>query len=280
MKQDKPASPFISNTERYQPRITPVPERLRDKVALITGSGRGIGKAIAVRFAQEGAAVVVADKDIDAARETVAEVEALGGRAIALEVDVSDRRAVDEVVNAAVEEFQAIDILVNNAGIIVFGLLMECRLEDWDRMMAVDLTGGFHCTQAVGRQMIKQGRGGRMIHIGSTASLAPPPYQAAYSIAKAGLLMLSKTAAMELVDHEITSNILCPHGAVTDINREVLSDPALMAKVESMIPAKRLAKVEEIAAAAAFLASDEAAYITGAALMHDGGVLNSTLWHL
>ena len=280
MKQDKPTSSSISNTERFQPHITPVPERLRGKVALITGAGRGIGKAIAVRFAQEGAAVVVADKDVDPARETVAEVQALGSRAIAVEVDVSDRRAVDEVVTAAVEEFRAIDILVNNAGIIVFGLLMECRLEDWDRMMAVDLTGGFHCTQAVGRQMIKQGRGGRMIHIGSTASLVPPPYQAAYSIAKAGLLMLSRAAAMELVGYEITSNILCPHGAITDINREVLSDPALMAKVESMIPAKRLAKVEEIAAAAAFLASDEAVYITGAVLMHDGGVLNSTLWHL
>jgi len=126
--------------------------------------------------------------------------------------------------------------------------------------------------------MVKAGHGGRMIHIGSTASLLPTAEQGAYCVAKAGLRMVSRMAAMELAPHGITSNLLCPQGAVTDINRELLSDPVVMAKLEGNIPAGRMAKTEEIAAAAAFLASDEAAYITGAELVHDGGATISSLW--
>ena len=268
----------LSNTERYQPRITPVPDRLLGKMALVTGSARGIGRAIAMRLAQEGAGVTVVDCDVAAANETAADLAALGARAAAVKADVSDYHAVARMVDAAVEQMGAIDILVNNAGIIVFGSLMECRREDWDRMMAVDLAGAFYCTQAVGRRMIAQGSGGRMIHIGSTASLLPTPHQAAYCIAKAGLRMLNSMAALELVGYGITSNLLCPEGAITDINRELLADPAVMAQLESHIPAGRLAHVEEIAAAVAFLASDEAAYITGAELVHDGGASIKSLW--
>lgn len=155
---------------------------------------------------------------------------------------------------------------------------MECRLEDWHKVLAVNLTGAFNCTQIVGRQMISQGRAGRMIHVGSTASLLPTAQQGSYCVAKAGLAMISKIAAMELVKYGITSNLLCPEGAVTDLNRDVLRDPAVMSKIEAMIPAGRMARVEEIAAAAAFLASDEAAYITGTELLHDGGATVSALW--
>jgi NAD(P)-dependent dehydrogenase (short-subunit alcohol dehydrogenase family) len=155
---------------------------------------------------------------------------------------------------------------------------MECRSEDWDNMLSVDLTGAFYCCQITGRQMIRQGRGGRMIHIGSTASLLPTAQQGAYCVAKAGLRMLSRMAAMELVQYGITSNLLCPEGAVTDINRDLLRDSAIMSRLEMTIPAGRLARVEEIAAAAAFLASDEAAYITGAELVHDGGATIGGLW--
>ena len=267
-----------SNTERFQPHITPTPDRLKGKVAVITGSGRGIGRAIALRFAQEGADIVIADKDWESAHRAADDVRGLGVRAQAFNADVADRQSIKQMLQGTIKEFEAVDILVNNAGIIVFGGLMECRHEDWDKMLTVDLTGAFHCTQIVGQQMIRQGRGGRMIHVGSTASLFPTAQQGAYCIAKAGLRMLSRMAAMELVRYDITSNLLCPEGAITDINRDLLHDPAIMSQLETKIPAGRLAKVEEIAAAAAFLASDEASYITGAELVHDGGSTISALW--
>jgi glucose 1-dehydrogenase len=269
---------MTSRTELFQTRITPVAGRLKDKVALITGGAKGIGKAIAIRFAQEGADVVITDKDEAAGLETADELRALGRKALSAPADVADRAAVEGMVQRVLSDFGQIDILVNNAGIITFGSLMNCRLEDWNRMLAVDLTGSFHCTQIVGQHMMKRGLGGRMIHIGSTASLLPTAEQGAYCVAKAGLRMVSMMAAMELAPHGITSNLLCPQGAVTDINRELLSDPAVMAKLEGNIPAGRMAKTEEIAAAAAFLASEEAAYITGAELLHDGGATISSLW--
>lgn len=271
-------SGYISSTDRYNPRITPTPDRLRGKVALITGGAGGIGKAIATRFAQEGSDVAIADLDVTAGNETAEELAKLGVRSIACGVDVAQRDQVAAAVQRTRGELGGVDILVNNAAMIVFGSLMECRLEDWNRMLAVDLTGAFHFTQLVGKVMIAQGRGGRMIHIGSTASLFPAAQQAAYCVAKAGLLMMSRTAALELVSYNITSNLLCPQGAVTDINRSLLSDPQMMNALEESIPAHRMAKVEEIAAAAAFLASDEAAYITGAELIHDGGTTISSLW--
>lgn len=267
-----------SNTESYKARITPTPERLAGKVALVTGAARGIGKAIAVRFAQEGADVCIVDKDQVQAEQTAHEVEKLGVRAIVARADVSDRDEVERTVQQTAESLGSIDLLVNNAGMIIFGSLMDCRVEDWDKMIAVDLTGAFHFTQFAGRCMIEQSRGGRMIHIGSTGSILPAPQQSAYCIAKAGLRMMSRCAALELVGHNITSNLLCPHGAVTDINRELLRDEAVMQALEDNIPAGRLATVEEIAGAAAFLASDEAAYITGTEMLHDGGCSISSLW--
>ena len=267
-----------SNTEAYQPCITPTPERLRGKAALITGGARGIGKAIALRFAQEGADICIVDKNLPEAEQTAKEAESLGVHAVALHVDVSDRTAVERMVKQAIDALGFVDLLVNNAGMIVFGSLMECRPEDWDRMLAVDLTGAFHVTQFVGRHMVEQRRGGRLIHIGSTASLLPTAQQSAYCVAKAGLMMMSRCAAMELVGHNITSNLLCPQGAITDLNRDLLRDSAIMEALEKNIPAHRMATVEEIASAAAFLASDEAAYITGTEIIHDGGSTISALW--
>lgn len=247
-------------------------------MALVTGGAHSIGKAIALRFAEEGADVCIVDKDLQGAEEAAQQVKQFGVRAVALLGDVSDRPRVEAIVKQTVDEFGGIDLLINNAGIIVFGSLMECRVEDWNRMMAVDLTGAFHFTQLVGRQMIEQGRGGRMVHLGSTASLLPTPQQSAYCVAKAGLMMLSRAAAMELADFKITSNLLCPQGAITEINRELLSDPAILQSLEDHIPAHRLSTVEEIAAAAAFLVSDEACFITGTELIHDGGSTISGLW--
>ena len=185
---------------------------------------------------------------------------------------------VEAMMKAVIREFMGLDILVNNAGTIAFGSLMECTISDWERTIAVDLTGALRCTQLAARCMIQQARGGRLIHIGSTASLFPAPQQGAYSVAKAGLMMMSRTAAMELAGYGITSNLICPHGAVTDINRDLLSNPETMARLEMHIPAKRLAKVEEIAALAAFLASEESSYMTGSELVHDGAASISALW--
>ncbi len=269
---------YASKTHSYKPHLTATPERLRGKVALITGGARGIGRAIALRYAQEGADVVLVDKDLVPAEETAQAVRDVGVKAAAFQADVGSRKQVESVVRDVVGRFEGVDILVNNAGIIVFGSLMECRQEDWDRMLAVDLTGAFHFTQIVGQAMVARNRGGRMIHVGSTASLLPAAKQAAYCVAKAGLSMMSRVAALELAGCGITSNLLCPQGAVTDINRELLSDPAVMQALERSIPAGRMATVEEIAALAAFVASNEAAFITGAELVHDGGAVISGLW--
>ncbi|MCC7341701.1 MAG: SDR family oxidoreductase [Bryobacterales bacterium] len=268
---------YESNTSLYRPRVTPVRGRLAGRNALITGAARGIGRAIAERFLQEGAAVAITDIDGEGAAAAAAELDC-GGVALSWKLDVSNRAEVESVLDEAAARMGGVDILVNNAGVIVFGSLMECSIGDWERMMAVDLTGALHCTQVAARLMIGQGRGGRLIHIGSTASLLPTAQQAAYCVAKSGLRMLSKVAAMEFVKHGITSNLLCPEGAVTEINRELLSDPAVMGRLEAMIPAGRMGTVEEIAALAAFVASSEADYITGAELVHDGGAVNGALW--
>lgn len=268
----------MSDDKRLSRLSTPVAGRLQSKAAIVTGAAKGIGRAIAVRLAAEGASVVIADVDEERAAETQRQIESDGGLSICVGADVSCEEQVTAMTARCVERFGGIDVLVNNAGIIVFGSLLDCKSADWDRMMAVDLAGAFKCTQAAARQMIGQGRGGRLIHIGSTASLLPAPEQAAYCIAKAGLAMLSRMAALEWAPHSITSNLLCPLGAVTDINRELLSDPKVMSQLESQIPVGRLATVEEIAAVVAFLASDEAEYITGTEFVHDGGVSISGQW--
>jgi glucose 1-dehydrogenase len=251
---------------------------LQGKVALITGGGNGIGRAIALRFAQEGADIVIADIDETSSERTAEQIRAYGRDCLCIPTDISSRTQVEELVSRSLDHYSRIDILINNAGVVIFGSLIECRLDDWSRMLSIDLTGALHCTQLVARHMIERNRGGRMIHIGSTASLYPTSQQGAYSVAKAGLGMLSATVAMELAPYRITSNLLCPEGAVTDINRELLRDPATMAELESRIPLGRLSTTDEIAAAAAYLASDEAAYMTGTEMVHDGGVTKSSLW--
>lgn len=269
---------MTSNTEKYRPNITPSPDRLKGKVALITGGAKGIGRAIALRFAQEGADIAIADIAADAMFSTEKEIRGLGRECLAERVDVTNRENVEAAVQAIADHFSAIDILVNNAGIILFGSIMDCTPEDWKRMLDVDLTGALYCTQVVGKHMKQCNRSGRILHIGSTASLLPTAQQGAYCVAKSGLRMVSRMAAMELAPYGITSNLLCPEGAVTDMNRDLLSDPHVLHKLEDKIPAGRFGTAEEIAAAAAFLVSDEAAYINGAELVHDGGITISPLW--
>lgn len=257
----------------------PEAQRLKDKIALITGGARGIGKAIGLRFAEEGADVIIADVDMPAAEQTATEITAKGRKAKAYAADVSVRDQVEKAVEAALRDFDHIDILVNNAGIVIFESLLDCSEEAWRRQLDVDLTGAFFVTQIVGRHMVDRGQGGRMIFNTSAGEKYPAPYQIAYCVAKAGMNMLAKSAAMEFAPHNITVNCIASMGALTDINKEQFADPEVMRKFCEAVPLGRIGTVEEIAGIATFLASEDAAYTTGATIPHDGGIWTRALWY-
>jgi NAD(P)-dependent dehydrogenase (short-subunit alcohol dehydrogenase family) len=248
------------------------------RVAIVTGGAKGIGGAIADRLAAAGATLAIFDVD-DAARDRkIAELSERGTTARGFRVDVSDRAQVEAAVTEVEDGLGPVHILVNNAGMIVFGSLLECDDADWSRMLAVDLYGVYVCTQVVGRRMVANGTRGVMVHIGSTASYKPAPSQFAYCVAKAGVKMVSDFAAAELVEHGIRSNLVAPMGAVTDINRDLLADPAVMEALEAALPSGRLATPDEIAAAACWLCSDDSAYVSGSTLLHDNALLSRAIW--
>jgi NAD(P)-dependent dehydrogenase (short-subunit alcohol dehydrogenase family) len=248
------------------------------RVALITGGAKGIGGAIADRLASQSASIAILDLDAEAGEEKAAELRATGGKAGFWQADVSRRSEIETALDAIEASLGPIQILVNNAGMIVFGSLLECRDEDWERMLAVDLYGVFVCTQLVARQMVANGIKGRIVHIGSTASLAPAPQQFAYCVAKAGVKMIGEFAAAEFAQHGITSNVVAPMGAITDLNRDLLADPAVLGALEAALPSGRLASPDEIAALAVWLCSDDAAYVSGATVLHDGAALSHAIW--
>lgn len=248
------------------------------RVAIVTGGAKGIGAAIVDRLAGAGATIAIFDVDEAAAQSKVAELQAGGAHARAWKVDVSRRSDVERAVAEAEDALGPAAILVNNAGMIVFGSLLECDDEDWQRMLAVDLFGVFVCTQTVARRMIANGVKGSIVHIGSTASFKPAPQQFAYCVAKAGVKMIGDFAAAELIEHGIRSNTVAPMGAVTDINRDLLADPAVMEALEAALPSGRLATADEIAAAAVWLCSDDAAYVSGATILHDAAALTHAIW--
>jgi glucose 1-dehydrogenase len=248
------------------------------RVALVTGGAKGIGGAIVDRLAAAGATIAIFDIDDAAADAKVTALTSAGTTARCWHVDVSERGQVESAVDEVESALGPIHILVNNAGMIVFGSLLECEDADWNRMLSVDLYGVFVCTQTVGRRMVANGIRGAMVHIGSTASYKPAPSQFAYCVAKAGVKMISDFAAAELVEHGIRSNALAPMGAVTDINRDLLADPAVMHALEAALPSGRLATPDEIAAAAVWLCCDDAAYVSGSTLLHDSALLSRAIW--
>jgi NAD(P)-dependent dehydrogenase (short-subunit alcohol dehydrogenase family) len=248
------------------------------RVAIVTGGAKGIGGAIVDRLAAAGATIVIFDVDEPAARARVDELRSGGMQARAWTVDVSSRADVECAVAEAEAELGPAHLLVNDAGMIVFGSLLDCEDSDWNRMLAVDLYGVFVCTQVVGRRMVANGIRGAMVHIGSTGSFSPAPQQFAYCVAKAGVKMISDFAAAELIGHGIRSNMLAPMGAVTDINRDILADPAVMQALEQALPSGRLATPDEIAAAAVWLCSDDAAYMSGSTMLHDAAALSHAIW--
>ena len=241
---------------------------LSDRVALVTGASRGIGRAIALRLASAGAIVLAAARG-DHASGTVSEVQAAGGRAEALTLDVTDDSAAESAVASVMERHGRIDILVNNAGITRDQLLLRLKREDWDAVLATNLTSAFTLTQAVLKPMIRQRRG-RIICISSVVGQSGNPGQANYAASKAGLIGFAKSVALEVASRNITVNVVAPGMIETDMT-SALGEKTREALV-ARIPVGRLGAPDDIAAAVCFLASDEAAYITGQVLAVNGGM--------
>jgi 3-oxoacyl-[acyl-carrier protein] reductase len=244
---------------------------LSGKSALVTGGSRGLGRAIATRLAQQGADVAFSFRgNAAAAEETKALVERLGRTAVAVQADVRDVEAAEALVKQALEAFGKVDILVNNAGITRDDLIMRMSMDDWRDVLETNLFGAFYATKAVTRPMLKA-RAGRIINITSVSGQAGQMGQANYSSAKAGLIGLTKAAARELASRNITVNAVAPGFVLTELTAGL--PPALTEELIKRTPLGRFGTAEEIAAAVAFLASDEAAFITGQVLAVDGGLV-------
>ncbi|MCP9771479.1 3-oxoacyl-[acyl-carrier-protein] reductase [Synechococcus sp. Tobar12-5m-g] len=242
---------------------------LAGQTALVTGASRGIGRAIALALAAEGAELVVNyARSASAAEAVVAEIVAAGGRAYALAADVAKEAAVDGLIQAVLERSGRLDVLVNNAGITRDGLLLRMKTADWQAVIDLNLTGVFFCTRAVSRPMLKARRG-RIINITSVVGLTGNPGQANYSAAKAGVVGFTRSTAAEFASRGITVNAVAPGFIATDMTEGLDPEPILKA-----IPVGRLGQPEEVAGAVRFLAADPAAaYITGQVLQVDGGML-------
>jgi 3-oxoacyl-[acyl-carrier protein] reductase len=242
---------------------------LKNQVAIVTGASRGIGRAIALQLAQQGAKVVVNyASSSTAADEVVANITENGGEAIAIQADVSQPEQVETLISTTLDKFKRIDILVNNAGITRDTLLLRMKLEDWQAVIDLNLTGVFLCTKAVSKIMLKQ-KSGRIINIASVAGQMGNPGQANYSAAKAGVIGFTKTVAKELSSRGITVNAVAPGFIATDMTSDIKADGILQ-----FIPLGRFGQPEEIAGMVRFLAADPAAsYITGQVFNVDGGMV-------
>ena len=254
--------------------------RLKDKVALVTGASRGIGRGIALKFAQEGADVVVNYCENMAMAETLAgQIRSLGGQALTVKADVSNGADVNSMVGKVLDTFDTIDILVNNAGIFIGGEVADLKEETWDRMMAVNLKGVFLCCQAVGKYMIANNVRGSIINIASISGKLPELNGNAYSPSKAGVISLSALLAVEWAKYEIRVNALSPGPVMTPLQKKIYSTPDLPNARNRGIPMSRHGEPEEIGKAAVFLASEDSSYITGENLSVDGGS-QASMFHL
>ena len=244
---------------------------LENKIVLVTGGARGIGKSISLAFASEGAHIAFSDKELgSAADETLELIRAKGVRALALQSDVRDFAATQAVVDEVKKEFQRIDVLVNNAGITRDNLLMRMTEEDWDLVLDTNLKGTFNYCKAVSKYMISQ-REGKIINISSVVGIIGNPGQVNYSASKAGMIGLTKTLAKELASRNIQVNAVAPGFVETSMTEKLT--PQQREALLAMIPMKRTAQPEEIAGVAVFLASPAARYITGQVLCVDGGLV-------
>jgi len=248
--------------------------RLKDRVTLITGASSGIGKAIATRFAAEGAHVVVnyrpgSELDGEAAQ---AEAASFGASSIAVVADVSQREDVERMMAEIIKQFGRIDIAINNAGIEIKKPFLEVTDEEWNRVIGVNLYGSYLVSQVAARQMVKQGRGGKLIFVSSVHEDIPFPEYTAYCASKGGVRMMMRNLAIELAQHKINVNNIAPGAIATPINQAVLNDPIAMKNAVSEVPWGRFGRPEEVASVAVFLAGDEGDYVTGSTYYIDGGM--------
>jgi 3-oxoacyl-[acyl-carrier protein] reductase len=246
--------------------------RLKKQVAIVTGAGQGIGRAVALTLAREGATVVVNDIDLEKAEKVAEEVSAQGGQALPVQADVSKAKDVDILVKKTLENYKRVDILVNNAGVAKMTRLLELTEAEWDRTMNINIKGQFLCSKAVIAQMIKQKRG-KIVNIASLAAHIGAPGLAAYGASKGGVVQLTKALAVELGKYNIMVNAVSPGLTLTDLIKSAVKDRPDFIEGIDRIPLRRAAEPEDIANAVLFLASSESDYITGQVIIVDGGLM-------
>lgn len=251
---------------------------LKNKVAIVTGGNSGIGKAIVLELAKQGANIVI---DFithpEATDELERSVALLGEQAIGVKADVSQIADLEKLVDAAVQRFGRLDIMVNNAGLETRTSVLDTTEAQYDQVMNVNLKSAFFGVQIAAKQMIRQGGGGRIINISSIHEDWPMPGNAAYCLSKGGMRMLTRTAGVELARHNILIVGVGPGAVATPINVSTMQDPTLLAKLDRAIPLGRMAKPEEIASIVAFLAGDGASYLTATTIMADGGMMQASV---
>lgn len=246
--------------------------RLEGKVAVITGAGQGLGKAYALEFARQGADIVVNDVSVENADKVVKEVENIGRKAIAVTVSVDTREGAKKIIGAGIENFGKVDILVNNAGITRTAMLHKMTQEEWDQVIAVNLTGVFNCLQAAAFHMIER-KYGKIINVTSAAGIRGTIGQISYGAAKSGVIGITKSSAKELARYGINVNAVAPGVIETPMTEVIRGKEKFAKKYMSEIPLGRFGTPEDVANVAAFLASDEASYMTGQIISVDGGLI-------
>ena len=251
--------------------------QLQGKVAIVTGGNSGIGKAIVQYLAELGAQVVIDYRSHpEATEELEREIGSYGGCSFGVQADVSKLDDLQRLIDTAVAQYGRIDVMVNNAGVETRTSVLDTTPEQYDKVLDVNLRGVFFATQYAAKQMIAQGGGGRIINISSVHEDWPMPGNTAYCLAKGGVRMLTRTAALELAPHGITMVNVGPGAVATPINDSTMNNPELMAKLNAAIPLGRMARPEEIAKVVGFLASDSASYITATTIFADGGIMQSS----
>ena len=247
--------------------------RFADQVAIVTGGANGIGAATARRLAGEGAAVVIADLDLAAAEQIAGAIQADGGQAHAVLVEVSQRSQVEAMLAAALDAYDHVDVLANIAGIALFEPFLDLSEEAWRKVLDVNLTGVYLCSQVVARHMVERGIEGRIVNMASTNGLVAEAQLAHYNASKFGVVGLTMTMAIELAPYNIRVNSVCPGLIRTRLTRTIVDDPEWRAEYMDLIPLNRPGEPEEVASAVAYLASTDSGYITGHQLVVDGGQL-------
>jgi NAD(P)-dependent dehydrogenase (short-subunit alcohol dehydrogenase family) len=246
--------------------------RLKGKIALVTGSAQGLGKEIASSLAQNGCFLVLAD--IAYPEETAKQIEEIGSRSISVKADISDEAEVKDMVEKAISEYKKVDILVNNAGIsqLSYTATEDLPIEEWDKIIAVNLRGTFLCCKHVGKQMIGSG-GGSIINISTTAGITGVPRAPAYCASKAGIILLTKSLALEWVRYNIRVNAIAPHYLETELTKGLRASEKVYDGLVKQIPMRRFAKPGEVVGTVLFLSSPASSYITGTVIVVDGGFL-------